>query len=174
MSGHVSGQDEGDDCLEIYEQWLLETFLISTSSDYSAELERETSESTTSTTSHLSDLFESIKIHICKDIALGERKDLEGNGTVMVLQGRYVVVAHCQLCASIDLVPDRRMAHRWLNWLSCPPNLPRPEKTPLPKLCLQDKLNQCVFIPEPSPRWTTFTVHWHQCCEESVKTCWGQ
>lgn len=115
MSGHVSGQDEGDDCLEIYEQWLLETFSISTSSDYSAELEQDstcwTSECTTCT-SHLSDLFESVEIHIGKDVALGERKDLEGHGTVMVLQGRYVIVAHCQLCASIDLVPDRQMTHR--------------------------------------------------------------
>lgn len=60
--------------------------------------------------SHLSDLFEGFKIHICKDVALGKRQDLEGHGTVMVLQWRYVVVAHRQLCAGIDLVPDRWMA----------------------------------------------------------------
>lgn len=56
--------------------------------------------------SHLPDLFECLKIHVCKDIALRKRQDLEGHSTVMVLQGGDVVVAHCQLCAGIDLVPD--------------------------------------------------------------------
>lgn len=59
-------------------------------------------------TSHLSDLFECLWIHVCEDIALRKREDLEGNSTVMVLQRGDVVVAHCQLCAGIDLVPDRR------------------------------------------------------------------
>lgn len=60
-------------------------------------------------TSHLSDLFECLRIHICKDIALRKREDLEGHGAVVVLQRGYVVVAHRQLCAGIDLVPDRWM-----------------------------------------------------------------
>lgn len=60
-------------------------------------------------TPHLSDLFESLKIHICKNVALRKREDLEGNCTVMVLQGRYVIVSHCQLCAGIDLIPDSWM-----------------------------------------------------------------
>lgn len=59
--------------------------------------------------SHLSDLFEGLRIHICKNIALRKRKDLEGHSTVMVLQRRYVIVAHCQLCVGIDLVPGRWM-----------------------------------------------------------------
>lgn len=66
--------------------------------------------------SHLPDLFECLKIHVCKDIALRKRQDLEGHSTVMVLQGGYVVVAHCQLCAGIDLVPDGWMddTSEWL------------------------------------------------------------
>lgn len=55
--------------------------------------------------SHLSDLFEGLKIHIGKNVALRKRQDLEGHSTVVVLQRRYVIVAHCQLCACIDLVP---------------------------------------------------------------------
>lgn len=66
--------------------------------------------------SHLSDLFERLRIHICKDVALGKRKDLEGHSAVMVLQRRYVVVAHCQVCAGVDLVPDRwiRQMNGWI------------------------------------------------------------
>lgn len=44
--------------------------------------------------SHLSDLFECLGIHVRKNVALGKRQDLECHGAVMVLQGRYVVVAH--------------------------------------------------------------------------------
>lgn len=56
---------------------------------------------------YLSDLFECFQIHVCKDVALRKGNDLEGHSTVMVLQRRHVVVADCQFCASIDLVPDK-------------------------------------------------------------------
>lgn len=35
----------------------------------------------------------------------------------MVLQWRYVVVAHCQLRAGVDLIPDRRTARGGLDYL---------------------------------------------------------
>lgn len=60
-------------------------------------------------TVHLSDLFERLQVHIGEDVALGKGKNLEGHGTVVVLQGGYVVVAHRQLGASVDLIPGGRM-----------------------------------------------------------------
>lgn len=54
---------------------------------------------------HLSDLLEPVGLHVGKDVALGPGEDLKGHGTVMVLQGRDVVVADGQLRAGVDLVP---------------------------------------------------------------------
>lgn len=36
-------------------------------------------------------------------------EDLEGDGAVVVLQGRDVIVANCQLCPGIDLVAGDHM-----------------------------------------------------------------
>lgn len=57
---------------------------------------------------HLSDLLEPVWLHIGEDVALRLGEDLEGHGTVVVLQGRDVIVADGQLCAGIDLVPGIR------------------------------------------------------------------
>lgn len=62
---------------------------------------------------YLSNLFESLRIHICKDVALRQRDYLEGHSTVVVLQRGDVIVTHCQLSAGIDLVSNGR----WETWL---------------------------------------------------------
>ena len=54
---------------------------------------------------HLSDLLEALGRHAGEDVALGLAEDLEGHGTVVVLQGRDVIVADGQLRAGVDLVP---------------------------------------------------------------------
>lgn len=54
---------------------------------------------------HLSDLLEALRRHTGEDVALGLAEDLEGHGTVVVLQGRDVIVADGQLRAGVDLVP---------------------------------------------------------------------
>ncbi len=54
---------------------------------------------------YLSDLFKGLWVHICKYITLRQWEYLEGHSTVVILQGRDVIVAHCQLSTSIDLVP---------------------------------------------------------------------
>ena len=60
----------------------------------------------------LADLFEGLGVEAGKDVAVGLGEDLEGYGTVMVLQGRDVVVADRQVCPRIDLVPGRE-TQRW-------------------------------------------------------------
>ena len=90
----------------------------------------------------------------------------------MVLQRGDVVVAHCQLRAGIDLVPDRR--HRWVNWLTVFPwSFTDKRSSPSLKLWQHDNLNHRVFIPELSPCWTSFTVHWQQCCAEGCQNTPG-
>lgn len=53
---------------------------------------------------YLSDLLKGLLVKVGKDVAVGLREDLEGHGTVVVLKGRDVIVAHCELGASINLV----------------------------------------------------------------------
>ena len=54
---------------------------------------------------HLPDLLEALRRHVGEDVALGLVENLEGHSTVVVLQGRDVVVADGQLRAGVDLVP---------------------------------------------------------------------
>lgn len=54
---------------------------------------------------HLSDLLEPVRLHVGEDVALGLGEDLKGHGTVVVLQGRDVIVTDGQLRAGVDLVP---------------------------------------------------------------------
>lgn len=56
---------------------------------------------------YLSYLFEGLGVKVGEDVAVGLREDLEGHSTVVILQGGDVVVADCQLCSGIDLVPGR-------------------------------------------------------------------
>lgn len=56
--------------------------------------------------SYLSDLFEGLGVKVGEDVAVRLREDLEGHGTVMVLQGGDVVVADRQLRSGVDLVPE--------------------------------------------------------------------
>lgn len=65
---------------------------------------------------HLPDLPEALGRHAGKDVTLGSRQDLEGNGAVVVLQRRDVIVAYSELCAGVDLVSrvhgeSRRLRH---------------------------------------------------------------
>lgn len=55
----------------------------------------------------LSDLFEGLGVEVGEDVAVGLREDLEGHGTVMVLQRRDVVVTNRQLGSGVDLIPER-------------------------------------------------------------------
>lgn len=122
--------------------------------------------------SHLSDLFEGFKIYIRKDVALWKWQDLEGHSTVVILQRWYVVVAHRQLRAGIDLVPDRRTARHGSDYLHfCV--LTRDVLTFSPHLTLSK--NRPVFIPELNPSRATFTVHWQffTVAKRKVKTHWG-
>lgn len=48
----------------------------------------------TSGPTYLPDLPEALRRHAGEDVALGSRQDLEGDGAMVVLQRRDVVVAH--------------------------------------------------------------------------------
>lgn len=88
----------------------------------------------TSGPTYLPDLPEALRWHAGEDVALGSRQDLEGDGAVVVLQRRDVVVAHRQFCAGVDLVSrvcgeSRRLRHPatglctpWCAWW-CPQRL---------------------------------------------------
>lgn len=60
--------------------------------------------------SYLSDLFELVLVHVGEDVEFRLGDDLEGHGTVVVLQRGDVVVAHCQLRPRVDLVPEGRQS----------------------------------------------------------------
>lgn len=64
---------------------------------------------------HLSYLFEGLKFDVGKDVALWHGEDLEGHCTVVVLQGRDIIIAHSQLRPSIDLIPDQRQIKTRVN-----------------------------------------------------------
>lgn len=106
MSGHVCRKDEGDNSLETGSQLAADIYIA-----FSPILVK-----CFFCTVHLSDLFERLQFHVGEDVALGKGKDLEGHGAVVVLQGRYVVVAHRQLGASVDLIPGR-----WIEFMSSYP-----------------------------------------------------
>lgn len=61
---------------------------------------------------YLSYLFEGLEFDVGEDIALGHGEDLEGHCTVVVLQGRDIVIAHSQLCPSVNLIPGHREKYK--------------------------------------------------------------
>lgn len=57
---------------------------------------------------HLSYLFKGLEFDVGEDVALWHGEDLEGHCTVVVLQGGDIVIAHGQLCPSVNLIPDHK------------------------------------------------------------------
>lgn len=55
---------------------------------------------------YLSYLLEGLGVKAGEDVAVGLGEDLEGDGTVMVLQRRDVVVTDSQFSSGVDLVPE--------------------------------------------------------------------
>lgn len=51
-------------------------------------------------------LLEGLGVKVGEDVAVGLGEDLEGDGTVMVLQRRDVIVADGQLGSGVDLIPE--------------------------------------------------------------------
>lgn len=56
---------------------------------------------------YLSNLFEGLRFDVGEDVAFRHGEDLEGHGTVVVLQWGDIVVAHGQLGPSVNLIPDQ-------------------------------------------------------------------
>lgn len=55
---------------------------------------------------YLSYLLEGLGVKVGEDVAVGLGEDLEGDGTVMVLQRRDVVVTDGQFGSGVDLIPE--------------------------------------------------------------------
>ena len=70
---------------------------------------------TTTTTSggitYGSDALEGGLVDVGKDVGLRVAEYLEGDGTVVILQRRYVVVADGQVGARVDLITDNKPSH---------------------------------------------------------------
>lgn len=55
---------------------------------------------------HLSYLLERLGVKVGEDVAVGLGEDLEGDGAVMVLQRRDVIVPDGEFGSGVDLIPE--------------------------------------------------------------------